>query len=176
MFGKTEITVYAITAISTIAFATDVALGRIFNWLTFPAIILGLIAAVFLGGFSALGDSALGVLSGVLLFGWIFALGFIGGGDVKFLMALGAWGGFKFAGQVALLSILLGGVMAIGVLLYKKRAFDFFIRMQLFVTSLFVKELEIQKPEIDKKLQMPFGIPMAVAALLLVWGVPVWPI
>jgi Flp pilus assembly protein protease CpaA len=77
---------------------------------------------------------------------------------------------------VALLSILLGGVMAVGVLLYKKRAFDFFLRMQLFVSSLFVQEMKAQKPEIDKNLQMPFGIPMAVAALLLAWGVPVWPI
>jgi prepilin peptidase CpaA len=146
VFGQTNITLYAITAVSLIAFGTGI------------------------------GNSLLGAASGLLFYGWIFALGFIGGGDVKFLMALGAWGGFKFAGQVALLSILLGGVMAVGVLLYKKRAFDFFLRMQLFVSSLFVQEMKAQKPEIDKNLQMPFGIPMAVAALLLAWGVPVWPI
>ncbi len=175
MFGQTSVILYAITAVSLIAFATDVTVGKIFNWLVLPAIGLALIAAFHFSGIQGLGNALLGALSGLILYGWIFALGLIGGGDVKFLMALGAWGGCKFAFEVAVLSILLGGVMAIGVLLYKKRAFDFLVRMQVFVASMFIKEMGVQKPELDKKLQMPFGIPMAIAAVLIAWGVPIWP-
>ena len=174
MSGLTNIIPISITIISSIAFATDVFSGRIFNWLTFPAIFFGLIAVFAMSGGSALLNSALGAVTALILFGFLFFFKFIGGGDVKFLMALGAWGGFHFTLEVALLSILLGGIMAIIILIFRGRALDFALRMHQFLLSVFVKEFEIEKPQFDSKHQMPFGIPMAIAAIFLTWKGPLW--
>ncbi len=172
----------AVAVISLIAAATDVARGRIYNWLTVPALISGAASAAWFGGWEGLGSSALGAGAGLLLYGWMFWIGVLGGGDVKLLMALGAWGGLGFVEEVALLGLLLGGIMAAGILIGRGRMGDFVRRMRAFVLTLMVKELESESPNIDHSHKMPFGVPIAGAAIwtawahpLLSWGFKPWP-
>jgi hypothetical protein len=80
-------------------------------------------------------------------------------------MALGAWGGVGFVAEVAVLAILLGGAMAAGLLAFKGRLPDFTRRMRRFILTLLIRELEPEAPVIDSKFTMPFGIPIAVAAV-----------
>jgi prepilin peptidase CpaA len=147
--------------------------GRIYNWLTGPALVIGLALAAWSGGWAGLADSALGAGAGLLLYGWMFWLGAMGGGDVKLLMALGAWGGARFALETALLSLFLGGAMAAIILIAKGRMPGFLAKMRRFVVSVFVRELEVELPQVDRKLTMPYGIPIAVAA---VWSVVAHPV
>lgn len=182
MSGRTEISLYFISAISIVAAATDLRWGRVFNWLTLPAIVLGVVFSTFTGGIAGAADSLLGVGIGLLLFGWMFLLHAMGGGDVKLLMALGAWGGARFAEETAVLSVLLGGVMAVVLLVLTGRIMGFARRLFYFLLTLTVRGLEPEPPKIDRKFMMPFGLPIAVSAVwvarahpLVKWGLPLWP-
>jgi hypothetical protein len=97
--GRTDLLFGAVCGLSIGAAATDLLWGRIYNWLTAPALVFGLAVSAGLGGWSGLGDSLLGALAGLLLYGWMFWLRVLGGGDVKLLMALGAWGAASAQGR-----------------------------------------------------------------------------
>ena len=172
MSGPTELYFYPILALSVIAAITDFFWGRIYNWLTLPAIFLGMIAAATLGGWWGIGNALLGIMTGFLLYGWMFWLGHMGAGDVKLLMALGAWGGFRFSFEVGIFGILVGGVIAFLTLLFLGRLKKFTRKLYIFIVTLFIKELSVEMPEIDKKLTMPYGVPIAVAAIWVMLGNP----
>lgn len=172
---------YFIPLISAVAIITDIVMGRIFNWLTVSAFVVGLGLAFYTSGIEGLFFAFLGGLAGLALFGGLFVLHVMGGGDVKFLMALGALGGPKYVLEVAILSVLTGGILAATLLLVKGRLPDFSRRMFRFLMTLFVRELELEAPKVDRNLTMPFGVPIAIAAVwvffkhpLHSWGVFPW--
>ena len=102
-------------AIASLACVTDLRTRRIPNVLTFGAALAGLLYQFVSGGIDGLGHAALGWLVGAVIFILPFALGGLGGGDVKLLAALGAWLG---PGDVLWLSLytgVAGGVMALVV-------------------------------------------------------------
>ena len=101
--------------IACIACVTDLRTRRIPNVLTFGAAVAGLAFQFATGGVEALGQAALGWLLGAVVFMLPFALGGLGGGDVKLLAALGAWLGPADALWLVLYTGVAGGVMALGV-------------------------------------------------------------
>lgn len=105
----------AALAISVAACVTDLRSRRIPNVLTFGAALLGFLYHLTTGGVGALGGSALGWLAGALVFIVPFAIGGLGGGDVKLLAALGAWIGPVDALWLALYTGVAGGVMSLVV-------------------------------------------------------------
>lgn len=165
MSGKIELITIVIILFSSYCLVTDLLKGKIYNHATFPVMLLGIVYSVYLSGFSGLTDAALGILVALLLFGWMFLFGFMGAGDVKMLMALGALSGVQYVFSVALLSILLGGLMAVCVLFWKGSLRNFVYRVYASFLSLIVKEMTLELPELDKKITMPFGIPIAIAAV-----------
>ena len=159
----------------------DLFRGRIYNWFTFPALISGVAVSFIQFGFSGLGVSLAAVVLGFVLYGWMFWFRIMGGGDIKLLMALGAWGGVKFVAETAILGVALGGVMALILLIFSGRIIDFLKRMYRFFLTLIVKELEFEAPKIDRKFTMPYGIPIAAAAIWIAlgdpfykWGISLW--
>ena len=76
--------------IATVALFTDTRRGRIPNWLTFPALGLGVALHSFVGGGDGLLFAAEGAALGLGLFLVPFLIGGMGAGDVKLLAALGA--------------------------------------------------------------------------------------
>jgi prepilin peptidase CpaA len=141
----------AILFLAIAASFTDVARGRIFNWLTIPMALFALVFAFATQGFSGLAHALLGMGLGLLLYGWMFFFRMMGGGDVKLLMAFGAWGGIQFVEQVAIMGILLGGVMALAMIGFKAK----------------------QAEKTTKKQMMPFGVPITIAAVWVQFGHPV---
>ncbi|MEK6705155.1 MAG: hypothetical protein AABZ06_05155, partial [Bdellovibrionota bacterium] len=85
---------------------------------------------------------------------------------------LGAWGGPRYVLEVAVLGVMLGGLLAICKLIAKRRVLDFSRKLYRFLLSLFIKELEIETPKIDRGFTMPFGVALAVAAVWTVFDVP----
>jgi prepilin peptidase CpaA len=102
-------------AISLAACATDLRSRRIPNVLTFGTAAAALIYAAVTGGWAGLGSAVVGWLIGAVVFIVPFALGGLGGGDVKLLAALGAWLGPVPALWVALYTGVAGGIMALVV-------------------------------------------------------------
>lgn len=150
---------------SVIALFTDLRFGKIYNWLTLPLFVLGVAYQTEMRGWEGFGESLLGAGSAFLLLGWIYWLKYMGAGDVKFLMAFSAWGGLSFSVEAALLSILIGGVIAAGILVVRGTFFQFIKNLYRFVRSLLIRQLVVETPPIDRKLTMPFGVPLALASL-----------
>ncbi len=75
------------------AVASDVRSHRVPNLLTMPAFICALIAAPWIGASAGMTDTLIGAALGFALLIGPYALGGVGAGDVKALMALGAWVG-----------------------------------------------------------------------------------
>jgi prepilin peptidase CpaA len=98
-----------------IAVVWDVASRRIPNILTFGAALAAFAAHAYFGGWSGLGLSIVGWIVGIAIFFPVFALGGMGGGDVKLLGAIGAWLGPASVIWVGLFSGIAGGVLAIAV-------------------------------------------------------------
>jgi prepilin peptidase CpaA len=161
-----------VLAISAVGALTDLVWGKIFNWLTIPALLAGLCASYGLAGWDGLSSALLGALAAFVLYGWMFAMGALGAGDVKFLMALGAWGGFRFVLETALLGIAVGGLMGVLMLVFSGKLPGFLRRMHYFILTVFYRELALEKPKIDHSVTMPFGIPIAIAAAWVALGHP----
>lgn len=165
MSGKISFLSIALIFISVFAAVTDFLWRKIFNLLTVPAALAGFLFSLYYIGLEGLGDSLLGFCAGFVLYGWMYGLNIVGGGDVKLLMALGAWGGFRFSVEVAVLGVLIGGAISFLILLFAGRLVGFVQRMYVFLLSVVVHELEFQAPKVDQTLTMPFGISISIAAI-----------
>lgn len=181
MFGEINFIFYPIALIAVVSAVTDFLYGKIYNWLTLPAIIFGLMAGAMFGSWAGLGNSALGVGSALVLYGWMYWVGVMGAGDVKLLMAFGAWGGFHYSVDVAIVGVLVAGILALATLTVRGKLIGFLKRMYYFFLTLLIKELEIERPKIDQTQTMPFGVSLSIAALwvklsnpLVILGVSLW--
>ncbi len=99
------------------ATVTDVTAARIPNTLTILGAVAGVLAHALLSGGTGPWLSLAGLGAGLLVFFPIFALGGLGGGDVKLMAALGAWLGWPAVLSLALFTALSGGVLAVVVAL-----------------------------------------------------------
>jgi prepilin peptidase CpaA len=146
---------------SCVAIWTDLRRGKIYNWLTAPLFLTGLVYHALSGSgpVFALWGAGVGGLGLV----WMYALGYLGAGDVKFVIAVGAWGGAQYAFDVVLLSLVLGSVLALGILAMKKRLPETWLKIQLLLAGL--SSSGLRDPGWDRNLKMPFGVPLAIAAV-----------
>jgi len=99
--------------------ATDLLKRKIYDYVTYPAIALGLVLRLIGHGFGGVFDQ--GLLSAIfgagfcaLVFGvfYLWGKGF-GGGDVKLMTAVGALGGFVHSLTCAMATALVGAVLAL---------------------------------------------------------------
>jgi prepilin peptidase CpaA len=107
--------VYGAAALSAVAALTDAKSGRIPNWLTMPAVVLGLGIRFWCEGAGAPWVAVLGLLSAALVPWALYACSggaAIGGGDVKLFAALGALCGPTLALEIEFASFVLLSLMA----------------------------------------------------------------
>ena len=113
-----EINSVCAVAVGTAACVTDLRSRRIPNVLTFGAAVAAFVFHAFASNGSGFGFGVSGWLVGGAVMFLPFALGGLGGGDVKLLAALGAWLGPMNAMWLALYTGMAGGVMALAVAAY----------------------------------------------------------
>lgn len=111
-----------LAAILLTAVCTDLRGQRIPNWLTFPAMAFALIFHGTTQGLDGLLFSLAGLAlgCGVMLLPYLF--GAMGAGDVKLMMATGAFLGASATFQAFILTSLIGGVYALAMLVRHKGA------------------------------------------------------
>ncbi|WP_197441272.1 A24 family peptidase [Thalassoglobus neptunius] len=97
---------FTIMALSIVITATiwDFRERRIPNWLTLPAIPLGVLCQTLMFGWAGTQSSLLGFAIGFGLFFLLFATGGSGGGDVKLMGGLGTWLGAQTIISVIVMS------------------------------------------------------------------------
>lgn len=94
---------------------TDLRTGRILNAVTYPAIVAALVLSALGHGVPGMDlvSSFLGLATGFLPIFLIYLVGGAGGGDVKLMAAVGAFGGSIFSLSTLFWSLVLGSLMGI---------------------------------------------------------------
>lgn len=96
----------------------DVMKRKIPNFLTFPVILSAMITSIIFGGLNGILFSLAGFLVGMLVFLLPFAMGGMGAGDVKLMGAIGSLMGWRFVLKTALLTGIVGGILALGYVVF----------------------------------------------------------
>ena len=97
----------------------DLRTYRIPNYLTLGTALAGLVFQAVFHGFVGVGSGLLGLALGFFLMFPFYLLGGMGAGDVKALAALGTWLGPALSLMLFVYMAIAGGLMALGVLIYK---------------------------------------------------------
>lgn len=155
---------------------------RIPNKITFLGIILGLFINLFLGGWTGLFNSFLGMLAGIAIFFIPFAMGGMGAGDVKLMGAIGALMGWRFSLETAIYSAVVGGVMVFVYLAYTGKILETLSGMLLALVQVLNRIIQkrgysekLMKAEQTfykngheyKKIYIPYGVAIAGGAVLV---------
>lgn len=147
------------------AVASDLRSRRVPNALTLPALLVALGASPWFGATSGPLEAVSGAALGFGLLVGPYALGGVGAGDVKALMALGAWLGPEATlGAAAWAAIAAGGLGV--VLLALKRELGGFARRwgRILVATLTLRQIAYERPAAGSL--AAGGIPFAAALAL----------
>ncbi len=156
---------------------TDYRSRRIPNWLTVPALLLGIATNSWLRDWPGAKDSLLGAALGLGLLLPFVLLRYLGAGDWKFVGALGAFLGPHNLLTVLFLGVLVNGLMAVMMVIQKKRVRETLRNMGRMLAGFLTMhlpapELTLDNPDLVK---VPFGVAVAVAVVLYTsrqaWGI-----
>ena len=111
----TSFKILVIVALGVAGASWDVSTRRVPNALTFGATALAFVFSAMHGGWVELLSSTQGCMMGLVLLFPLFALGGMGGGDVKFIATFGAWLGPIGVVWTAMWAALIGGGMALAM-------------------------------------------------------------
>ncbi len=107
------IPILVVLGCAVVASITDVSKFKVYNLLTFPCFLSGLVYGVCVGGWQGLWFALVGSLFGLTILLIPYLMGGLGAGDVKFVMAIGSW-----LGPTLLVpAILIGCVATVGYFL-----------------------------------------------------------
>jgi prepilin peptidase CpaA len=141
----------------------DLARRRIPNMLNVAILAAGLAARLAFGGWSSLGYGLAGAGVGLALLIVLFHFRWLGGGDVKFLAAAGAWLGPLDVGWAALFGLAGGGLIALAILLRGGAALRAEVATNLKTAALV--GASPYAPRRPKSQLVPMALPLAVAAI-----------
>jgi len=162
----------AVIAVSLIACFTDLRTRRIPNLLTFGAAIAALVVHGALNGVAGGMTAAAGWLTGLVIFLPFFALGGMGGGDVKLLAALGAWLGAYDTLYLALYSGVAGGALAVVVALargYLKTALFNVLEMLHYWRQSGIGPVPNLTLDTPNTPRLAYAVPMFLGVVVTLW-------
>jgi prepilin peptidase CpaA len=154
-----------------IAAFTDLKSRRIPNWLTLPALPIGLIAQTVYG--DGFWQGLLGALGGFAALFALFAIGASGAGDVKLFTVVGSFVGIRNLGLVFVLVALIGGVAAVIVSLRAgaltrvlKNSLMIFVSLGHGRWAEFRERSDMSQPG---AIRLAYGAVIALGALVFLW-------
>ena len=163
-------------ALALIAGWTDWRWRRIPNWLTVPGFVVGVSVNVLAGGWVGLWTSLLGAGLGLLVLLPFVFLRSLGAGDWKLAGALGAFVGWKELPNLLMGSVLVAGIMALGLVIYKRRFKETLRNIGRLLASMLTFRMPGAEVSLDnpQSLKVPYGVALALTTLLFgigkMWG------
>jgi len=157
---------------AVVAGYTDYRWRRIPNWLTVPALLAGIAVNSIARGWPGTKDSLLGAGLGLLVLLPFVLVRSLGAGDWKLVGALGAFLGPAHLLTVLFATLLIAGVMALILVIWKRRVRQTFRNIGRMMASLLSLHLPGQELSLDnpEALKVPFGLAVAIAVILYAIG------
>ncbi|MEW5691799.1 MAG: A24 family peptidase [Candidatus Hydrogenedentota bacterium] len=155
-----------------IATITDIAKGKIYNILTIPVCVFGIIMSIIQPYDFALSrpQSVMYSLAGFmipLVIFWIpYRKGWFGGGDVKLMCAVGSLMGYIFCINALIYSFACGFFGSIVVMLHRR---IFWQKIKDIATSLYIMNLSFGRIDTaDKKSVYPYEINFLIGIIIII--------
>lgn len=151
--------------ILTIAVYTDVTKHKIYNVLTFPTLILGLVLS-FINGVG-ISSSLLGFIYSFFICLFLYIIKMFKGGDVKLISAIGAWVGSTMVLQTLLYIFISGGVLSIIYTLRDGTFIQTIMKVGRFFRAAIIPGMSAQA-EVKETINKPaaYGIAIAIGTIL----------
>jgi prepilin peptidase CpaA len=145
----------------------DLRSRRIPNWLTVPGFLVGVALGAVTGGWGGLKASLLGGGLGLLLLLPFVLLKALGAGDWKLAGALGAFVGPAVLAYLLLASVFVAGLMAFGLIVYKRRVGETMRNIANMVGSLLSLQMPGAEVSLDnpRSLKVPYGVALALTVV-----------
>ena len=150
-----------------ICFITDVREQKIYNKIILPSILIVLILNSWFYGFSGFKLSSLGFLTGLGILIIPYMFGGMGAGDVKLLAFVGAAEGVPFVMNSAIYMAIVGGIVALAILIFNNQAIYFFKSVFSWIVSFFYKvRRDIDFSDSGGRNKFPYGTAIVAGALI----------
>ncbi|MFO0794286.1 MAG: A24 family peptidase [Candidatus Brocadiaceae bacterium] len=154
-----------------IAVIHDVRFHKIPNWLTFPAMVLGLFYNVSVSGLRGSAFSLEGLFLGIALFMPFYIVAGMGAGDIKLMGAVGGLIGPKGVLMASFGTVIMGSVYALVLLAFhgyfKETVTRFWLMMKIFIVTRKFTYIPPEKGE--KKPMLAYGVAIASGTLCSVF-------
>lgn len=158
-----------------VCFITDLKHQKIYNKVIYPTFVLVVIIQSISSGLNGLQVSLIGFIVGLTILLIPYFLGGIGAGDVKLLALIGATKGSVFVLNTALYMALIGGAIALIIIISHKEFKSFLKGLGIWIFSLFNGarcKLELPTTAFIKK--YPYGIAIVGGALICIFFKGAW--
>ncbi|CBJ52060.1 A24 family peptidase [Ralstonia solanacearum] len=169
-----HLTNLSLAALVTTAAVWDVRTRRVPNWLVISGLAIALLVqclehGVLTGSWTWL----LGTATGLGLLLGIYLLGGMGAGDVKLMGAVGAFMAPAGVFHVALVTFIVGGALALAMMLMRGNAHRSFANVSALLLSLPFggKTTAAGQDKKDRTTRLPYAVAIAIGTLLVLEGV-----
>jgi prepilin peptidase CpaA len=155
---------------AAVAAVTDWRSRRIPNWLTMSGAVLGIAANSAADGWSGSKSSLLGLGLGLALLLPFVLVRALGAGDWKLAGAMGSFLGPRPLLGVLMVAVLVAGVMAMVLIIYKRRVGDSIRNIGKLLLAFAGGHAGDPTISVDnpQSLKIPFGVALAIAVILFV--------
>lgn len=153
-----------IISVAGVSVVLDLRSRRIPNLVTLPAFVLALGLRGLIGGealLAGLAGAAIALAVGLTL----FAIGALGGGDGKLMMAMGAFLGVDRLLAAFVLMALSGGVLALIEIVRNRAVFSTLFNIQEIVASRSGAGISLRNMDSHAMITVPYGVAIAVGAI-----------
>ncbi|MDQ0902281.1 MULTISPECIES: prepilin peptidase [unclassified Paenibacillus] len=149
---------------------TDLKSRKIYNAVTLPGTVIGFMLLSASDGFPGFVDGVLGFVVGFGILLIPYLLGGMGAGDVKLLGLVGAFKGVTFVLLASVYMALIGGVIALALLLLRKGVIER-LKQVIFSVVLLRYGMKISSAMKDDAFTaaFPYGVAIAGGAVLSLW-------
>jgi prepilin peptidase CpaA len=161
---------WLLSVILIVAAVIDGWLLKVPNWLTFPLVFAGWTAGAYCHGFGGLAWSMAGTVVGLGLLLPAYSIGGMGAGDVKLMAGIGAWIGATATFYAFCVSAIIGGVIAVAMVLIHRRwhhhVQQFFAIVDEILTLRNPEALSAIAAQRKSSMRLlPYGIPIALGTI-----------